>query len=126
MPRSRAKLAFVWLLLAAALLVRAAVPQGYMTERADDGAVTVLICHSDAVWQIPIPEKKKKPADGDSKGQEVCAFAGLGTGAMPGSSALDLPLPQAVAERFAAGRGPFVLAAEARQRPPARGPPATV
>ena len=36
---SRAKLAFVWLLLAAALLVRAAVPQGDMTERADDGAV---------------------------------------------------------------------------------------
>ena len=120
---SRAKLAFVWLLLAAALLVRAAVPQGYMTERADDGAVQVLICHSDTVWQIPVPEKKA-PVQGEQDGtQEVCAFAGLGTGAVPASPSFDLPLPQQVAYSLAIDHGPFVLAAEARQRPPARGPP---
>lgn len=120
---SRAKLAFVWLLLAAALLVRAAIPQGYMTERADDGAVTVLICHSDAVWQIPVPEKKAPAGGQQDKAQEVCAFAGLGAGAVPASPHLYLPLPQPVAESFAIDHGPFTLAAEARQRPPARAPP---
>lgn len=123
MPGPRAKLAFVWLLLAAALLVRAAVPQGYMTERVDGGAVTVLICHSDATWRIPLPEKQEAPADEERKAQEVCAFAGLGTGAVPGSPVLDLPLPQPVAEAFTIDHGPFVLASLARQRPPARGPP---
>ena len=120
---SRAKLALVWLLLAAALLVRAAIPQGYMTERADDGAVTVLICYSEAVWQIPVPEKKAPAGGEQDKAREVCAFAGLGTGAVPASSHFDLPLPQPVAKSFAVDRGPFVLAAEARQRPPARAPP---
>lgn len=119
---SRAKLAFVWLLLVAALVVRAAVPQGYMTERADDGGVTVLICHSDAVLQIPVP-KKETPADDGKPAPEACAFAGFWAGAAGGSPALDLPLPQPVAQSFSIDHGPFVLAAAARQRPPARGPP---
>lgn len=121
---SRVKLGFVWLLLVAALVMRAAVPQGYMTERAEDGAVTVLICHSDAVVQIPLPQKKAPPENDGKQAREVCAFAGLGVGAAPASPAFDLPLPQPVAESFAIDHGPFALAAAARQRPPARGPPA--
>jgi len=116
----RARLGLAWLLLAAALLMRAAIPQGYMAEAAADGAVTITVCHSDAVLTIPLGKKDK----GESREQQPCAFASLATGDAPGPDAFDLPLPRATVESFTTAEAPFALAAAARQLPPARAPPA--
>jgi hypothetical protein len=45
---------FALVLLLAALLVRGAIPQGYMAQSSEPGVLTVTICHSDAVWQVPL------------------------------------------------------------------------
>lgn len=117
----RAKRGFALVLLLAALLVRGAIPQGYMAESTAPGVLTVTICHSDAVMQIPLG-KSDAPSKSADPEPQPCVFAGYGP-ALASAEAASLPLPAAVAEAFARSEAPFVLAAAARQIPPARAPP---
>lgn len=110
------------MLLVAALLVRAVIPQGYMVESTRPGVLTVTICHSDKVWQIPFKKHHMghgKPSHGDP---QPCAFAAMGTATPPADIAM-LPLPEAVAASFIRSEAPFALRNTDRQLPPARGPP---
>lgn len=118
--RPLAKPGFAWMLLLAALAMRALIPQGYMAESTSPGTLTVTVCHSDAVWQIPV--EKRKP-DRERRDPQPCAFAKLSVGAAP-ELAARLPLPPVVVASFAANEAPLALASAARQLPPARGPPA--
>ena len=118
----RARRGFALVLLLAALLVRGAIPQGYMAESTAPGTLTVTICHSDAVVQIPLG-KKGTPARSVDPEPQPCVFSGCGAAVPPAEAAI-LPLPAAVAEAFTRAEAPFALAQAARQLPPARGPPA--
>ena len=53
MTSKRSSRTVLWLLLAAALFMRAFLPQGYMPERTESGAITVRVCGSGHVLQIP-------------------------------------------------------------------------
>ena len=87
--RDHARLTLV--LLALALVVKAAVPAGFMLSAGGDRLLTVTIC-SDATGapeqvQILIPGKKDTGGDHSKaadKGQP-CAFAGLGHAALGGA-----------------------------------------
>jgi hypothetical protein len=119
----RARRGFALMLLLAALLVRGAIPQGYMAESTAPGVLTVTICHTDAVIQIPLG-KTGAPSKSADPEPQPCVFAGYGP-ALAAAEPAHLPLPAVVAEAFAKADAPFALAAAARQLPPARGPPAT-
>jgi len=119
----RARRGFALVLLLAALMVRAAIPQGYMAESTAPGTLTVTICHSDAVVQIPLGAKDTPAKSADPEPQP-CVFSGYGP-AVPTAEPAGVPLPAAVAEAFLQAEAPFALAHAARQLPPARGPPAT-
>ena len=93
----RAKRGFALVLLLAALLVRGAIPQGYMAESTAPGTLTVTICHSDAVVQIPLG-KKGTPARSVDPEPQPCVFSGYGA-AVPPAEAASLPLPAAVAAK---------------------------
>jgi hypothetical protein len=121
---TRPSLPFLWLLLAAALFMRAVLPQGYMPERSDSGSIAVVVCGSGAIHRVPL-------ADGTGRGEEEqqqraeppCAFAGIAAPAIPPHSPpeLALPAPAALAQ---ADRAPVVVPEAApRLHPPARGPP---
>ena len=119
---SRSRNGFALVLLLAALLVRAAIPEGYMAETTDAGELRVAICHSDAVWQIPLAEKDGEPKRSADPEPQPCVFAGYGA-AVPPAEAGTLPLPASVAAAFVQAETPFALAQAARQLPPARAPP---
>lgn len=125
MTRLRPSRASIWLLLAAALFMRALVPHGYMPERAAGGAIAVRLCNSDGVWLIPL-EHGAKPGKDQQRAEQRCAFAGLGSPATP-----PLALPQmaprpAVRAAFALDRAAVEIGATPRLLPPATGPPLTV
>ena len=123
-PDRRARRGIALMLLLAALLVRGAIPQGYMAESTAPGTLTVTICHSDAVVQIPLAGKREAPAKSADPEAQPCVFAGYGM-ATPPADAPFPPLPAPAAGTFAMAEAPFALAHAARQLPPARGPPAT-
>lgn len=123
MTRVRRPRGLLWLLLAAALFMRALVPQGYMAERDAAGTITLRVCGSDQAVQIPLGGGEA-PESGDSA-QPPCAFAGLGTPALPPPHVGDLPLP-APDERLYGGSEPETPRVTAPlPHPPARGPPLT-
>lgn len=126
----RSHLPFVWLLLAAALLLRAAVPAGWMPTAGHDG-VRIALCtgmgtefltlgadghlHKEA----PKPDSPKPNTLGDP-----CPFG------LASAQAADLPpiilLPEALARLDAVVSPSFAQAARIARRslrPPARGPP---
>lgn len=121
MARRRFPHTFVWLLLAAALFMRAFLPQGYMPERTEGGALTVRVCGSGHLLQIPTGKDEVPPRF--ERAEPPCAFAGLGTPALPPFAGFDLPVPGSVAESFAVAAAPPLPATAAWLRPPARGPP---
>lgn len=118
----RARRGFALMLLLAALVVRAAIPQGYMAESTAPGVLTVTICHSDAVLQIPVTGRSEAPSKPADPEPQPCVFAGYGA-AVPPAEPARLPLPAQVATAFVHSEAPFALAHAARQLPPARGPP---
>ena len=114
--------AAIWLLLAAALFLRAAVPQGTMPDAGGGRFVAVPMCNSAALWHIPLGQAGED-SGGDQPAAAPCAFAGLGSPAAPPPVLPDLP-PPAIADRafarVAVRAAPPALPAP---RPPARGPP---
>lgn len=122
MTGARTHRASLWLLLAAALFMRAFVPQGYMAERSDSGTIAVTLCGSDGVHLIPL----KQAGNSEQEQQRVeppCAFAGLGTAALPPPGLPELPLPAAVETAYPADGIDVGYFVAPRLRPPVRGPP---
>ena len=111
----------LWLLLAAALFMRAFLPQGTMAERSESGAIAVKVCGSGHVLQIPTG-KDEAPRDSDRAGPP-CAFAGLGIPALPPPLAAQLPTPVPVERAFAHTSHAAPLPVGPPPHPPARGPP---
>lgn len=111
---------FLWLLLAAALFMRAVLPQGYMPERAADGTIAVALCGSDAVHLIPLAGESDEDSE---RAEPPCAFAGLAAPAVAPTAFAELSAPALAAAAFAQGFGAPVPAACARLLPPATGPP---
>ena len=121
MTRIRHSSAVLWTLLAAALFMRAFLPQGYMPARAGDGTITVRVCGSGHVVQIPT-DKRETPR-GAERVEPPCAFAGLGTPLLPSPAVADLPTLEPIEVLFGeAAETAFQLIA-ALPHPPARGPP---
>ncbi|WP_305095821.1 DUF2946 family protein [Croceibacterium aestuarii] len=129
----RAKRGFALMLLLAALLVRAAIPQGYMAESTAPGTLAITICHSGmappALSEMHVDQHGRMNHDRmghDKKGHgepQPCAFAVAGH-ATPPPEIPFLPLSRVVAEAFTRSEAPFALASATRQLPPARAPPA--
>ena len=121
MVRTRHPRALLWLLLAAALFMRAFLPQGYMPAHTSDGAITVRVCGSGHVLQIPTGQEQA-PKKGE-RAEPPCAFAGLGTPALPPPAVAGLAAPEPAEPIFAeAVDAAFGLSAPL-PHPPARGPP---
>ncbi len=111
-------------LLAVALLVRAAVPQGWMPETAH-GTISITLCTAAGAVQMHLPGKHE-PSPDHERGQQPCAFGGLAHASTPPEPGAVLPLPGPVAEQYVRAYTHFILAQAARQMPPARAPPARV
>lgn len=101
------------------LMLRAAVPAGFMPERSDAGTITLTVCNTGAVVHIPLGKDKAPKND---PAPSHCAFAGMGAPA-------DLPPPLVLPALDWRGQY-FSERAEAAQRaaalyprPPSRGPP---
>ena len=121
MTCKRSSRTVLWLLLAAALFMRAFLPQGYMPERTDSGGITVKVCGSGHVLKIPAG-KGEAPDEGD-RAEPPCAFAGLGTPALPPPLAAELPTPEQLELAFAHTGHATRLPGTRLPHPPARGPP---
>ena len=121
MTRARSSRTALWLLLAAALFMRAFLPQGYMAERTEQGAVTVRVCGSGHA--LPIPTGKDEAPARSERAEPPCAFAGLGTPALPPPAAADLPTPKRTEQAFAHAAEAVAPRAARLPHPPARGPP---
>ncbi len=120
----------MWLLLVAALFLRAAVPQGTMPDAAGGRVVAVPMCNSPGLWHIALDrtdEDSGEDAGDDSAGDQPaaapCAFAGLGSPAAPPPVLPDLPPPAFADHAFALVAVPAAPPALPAPRPPARGPP---
>jgi len=121
MTRVRQSRGVLWLLLAAALFMRALMPQGYMAERTDGGAIAVKVCGSGHVLQIPVG--RDETPDAADRAQPPCAFAGLGAPALPPPAFADLPAPAPVEAAVLAAAPDAPRVAAPLPHPPARGPP---
>ncbi|MDO7843210.1 DUF2946 family protein [Sphingomonas immobilis] len=123
----RRHFAFAWALIAAALLVKAIVPAGYMTV-VSDGTITVQLCSGiqGKTMEIAMPGMKTPGKDHPAKADMPCPFAGLSA---PSLAAVDAGLlVLAIAFILAAARREPEPVAPRRApylRPPLRGPPAT-
>jgi hypothetical protein len=120
--------AAMWLLLAAALFLRAIVPHGYMPERSEHGAFTVRLCgEANAVLVRATQHHGEAHHHHEQKGEEhaaqPCAFAGLSA---PAFTPRDLPpllLPAAVVVAFPHTPVAFAAILAPRLLPPPTGPP---
>ena len=112
----------LWLLLAAALFMRAVLPQGYMPERTDGGSFAVVVCGSGGTHLIRLGGAADQPQE-RQRAEPPCAFAGLGTGTVPPSEWAAPLAPAALPIAFAEASTAFAPAAPHRLLPPARGPP---
>jgi len=121
MTRVRSSRTVLWLLLAAALFMRAFLPQGYMPERTASGAITVKVCGAGHVLQIPTG--KGEAPDKSERAEPPCAFAGLGAPALPPPAAIALPVPGPLEMAFAPAGLAAPSPAVPLAHPPARGPP---
>lgn len=119
------RLPFYWLLLAAALLLRAAVPAGWMPMAGQDG-VRIALCTGVGTEFLTLGSDGRlhKDAPLPASPRDPCPFALAAAHAADVPPTVALPQPPA---RLAALLAPALAqaAATARRnlRPPARGPP---
>ena len=102
--------------------MRAALPQGYMPERSDSGAIAVKICGSYDVHLIPL-KHGSDPAKQRQNAEPPCAFAGLASPGLPPALELDLPPRKIARANFGTPAVAQPPLATPRFLPPARGPP---
>ncbi len=120
----------VWLLLAGALLLRAAMPTGWMPTT-DETGFRILLCSGSGPVETATAELKERlqaghaqQNDGNDTPRDPCPF-GLALSqalAMPAAPVADLP-PEAVAALDGPAPVTARLVARRSLRPPARGPP---
>lgn len=124
----------VWLVLAAALFLRAIIPLGYMPEDSAEGAFTVRLCGEAnlALMRATQPHGRGHEHHhghakaGEEHAHQPCAFAGLFTPAVPAPDLPPLIIPATVAVAFAAVPSTIPTIFAPRLLPPATGPPSTV
>lgn len=114
------------LLLAAALLMKLAIPAGYMPSVAGGGIAIVLCPGAAPVPTAAMPGMSHhKPDSRDhGKAESPCAFAGLSVPSMAGADPIQLAL--ALLAIFAAAlvvAPPAPMRRPRHLRPPLRGPP---
>lgn len=113
------------LLIAAALLMRALLPGGYMLDQNRAGDLVVGVCNSETMLVIPM--KDDVPAsDEDANKGDPCAFASLADSATPPDPLARPALPQVAEAAYDATRARALSPASRNDLPPARGPPLTV
>lgn len=113
------------LLIAVALFVRAAVPQGYMVEESASG-IEIALCNSDGTWVIPMTEDETGHDQESDHSGSACQFGGHSeAGDAPTIASVLLPL-----DARRAAFSPDLIASlslrHVRPIPPATGPPVTV
>ncbi|MDG2003988.1 MAG: DUF2946 family protein [Novosphingobium sp.] len=120
----------VWLLIVAALLLRAGIPVGWMPVAGDDGLRFMLCSGSGPVEIAKVPgeahhEHHQDHQNHEEAGHEPCPF-GLALG--KSFNLLAPPVPALLPAALAALVSPMLPAARYAERrnlrPPARGPPA--
>jgi hypothetical protein len=118
-------------ILALALLMKLAMPGGFMPT-VSNGQIVVILCSgtgaSTIVMTIPGPGDKPDGGEHSGKAEQPCAFAGL---SMPSLAAVDpILLAAAILFVLALGVRPLLLlpapTASPYLRPPLRGPPAHI
>lgn len=113
------------LLLAAAVLLRVAVPQGYMVEGDADSGLRVTICGSNAEWVIPTGESDSSHPDKPVSNGGDCYFSAHAAAADTPADAVQPPV-FAVEQRHALPLAKQLpIGPSARALPPARAPPHT-
>jgi len=124
--------AWAMALLALALMMRAMVPAGYMTQ-ASSHELVVQICSNSAnstqsTYRLAIPSKEHgSPKHGAEHAKATCAFSSLNHAALGGAD----PILLAIAFLFILALGfqaqrALPLGAIANVRPPVRGPPCLI
>ncbi|MXO66396.1 DUF2946 family protein [Altericroceibacterium endophyticum] len=114
-------------LVAAALLLKALIPTGYMISQ-DSDSFTIEICSglaNSAGATIHVPQSRDQTGDSDADDTHKCPYAALAMATMPAADA-DL-LADQLAFILALGFEPQRAVAATRNeylRPPLRGPPA--
>ncbi len=118
------------LLLAATLVLKFAVPTGYMVDHDKSGAIIMRICNGMTTTTLVrhlIPTKKDGTDKTDKSGKTECPYASLAMASMANADPVLLALALAfiLALGFAAVR--FALPAHiGKLRPPLRGPPSLI
>jgi len=116
--RTQSRQFVLWLLFATVLL-RTAIPDGFMPERQTDGSVSLGYCHAGALAHLRVGDPT---ARSDRSSHEECVFAAAVVPVLPATEMGVFPLAQIAAiltslnffksfNRYSTGR------------PPARGPP---
>ncbi len=123
----------VWMLLiAAALMMRALVPQGWMPDSDGEGVFAVRPCSS--AWALPEePMQMSAHAGHEEMGgagdhsehlaADPCAFAGFGMPGLAGDDFAVLTAPLLAPQPFDRTRSDAIVVAQRRTLPPARAPP---
>lgn len=112
------------LLIAAALLMRGLLPDGYMLQQDRAGELVVGVCNSDTMLVIPMKPQAPASDDDGTKG-DSCAFASLPDNAPPPDPLARPALPQVAAAAYDATRARALSPASRHDLPPATGPPLT-
>ena len=123
MQRGRTSRA-LWLLLAAAVFMRALVPAGWMPDTSRSDMLVVTVCNGG--YQVAIPLDREDAPSGDEEGhhEAPCLFAGFASDAPLGNADLPLVAAAPAQQVESATPAPFLLAPNPRLTPPLRGPPA--
>jgi len=111
---------YLYLLLAAALFIRAFLPQGYMPERSSSGTIAVALCASGGVHLIRLGETEPR---NERRAEQPCMFAGTAAPLLPPPAPLVLESREAGEAVFASHIAAPGLFAGPRLLPPATGPP---
>lgn len=121
MSRLQHNLVSAWMVIAAALFMRAMVPAGWMPEQGSDGAIIAQVCNSGITIEIPLKRGDHLPRQ--SNHQSPCAFSGFAHGAPlvePVGLAEAAISPQAITPAILEQ---FEIGVQPRVKPPGRAPP---
>jgi len=134
MPR-RVSNPALWLLIAAALFMRAVVPSGWMPATEGTNVLSMRICDSSgnaSTLTREIPMRAMPGHDGHGKGEQKnhqtspCSFAGFASAAPIGGVALALALVLPPEQLRTAAIAAILVARLSWVTPPGRGPPSIV
>jgi len=119
------------LVFALALLVRAAMPAGYMVARDASSVITIAVCSEGSTVhktvQLVVPPKHDERGNGAGQAgkDNHCAFSAMGKSALGGADPILLALAFAFILVLGLAPSPVLAARPAPHTlPPLRGPPA--